>query len=235
MTTPLLDQMVELLRGSALLALLPEGELQALATRVHRTHHDNGAFIFRKGDDGTGMMIVLQGRVKISSVGRSGSEVILNIIEAGQIFGEMALVDGDPRSADAVAAKDSEIVTLLRRDFLPILEHHPEAALGMMSVLSRRIRQTTEFVEDTVFLDVPARLLHRIEQLAERYGQQDPETGSIRIEHGFTQQELADSVGLTRVSVNRQLGAWEDHGLIEKGRGWISATDLEALDEFVRG
>jgi CRP-like cAMP-binding protein len=227
--------MVALLRGSALLALLPEAELQGLADRVHRSRHGSGAFIFRKGDEGAGMMIVLKGRVKIGSVGVSGSELILNVMEPGQIFGEMALVDGEPRSADAVAAKDCEIVTLLRRDFLPVLSRHPDAALGMMAVLSRRIRQTTQFVEDAIFLDVAARLLHRIEQLAERYGCEDPESGAVRIDHDFTQQDLADSVGLTRVSINRQLSAWEERGLIEKGRGWIRIPDPDALDAFVRG
>lgn len=235
MPTPLLDQMVALLRGSALLDTLPEGELRELAARVHRSQHENGDLIFRKGDEGTGMMVVVSGRVKITSVGASGSEVILNVIEAGQVFGEMALVDGDPRSADAVAAKRTEIVTLLRRDFLPLLQKHPEASLGMMGVLSQRIRQTTQFVEDAVFLDVATRLLHRIEFLIDHYGERDGETGAIRIEHDFTQQDLADSVGLTRVSINRQLGVWEEQGLIEKGRGWIVVADLDKLNDFVLG
>ncbi len=235
MATPLLDQMVELLRRSALLDTLPAQELRELATRVHRSDYDTGDLIFHKGGDGTGMMLVMQGRVKITSVSQAGNEVILNIIEAGQIFGEMALIDGEPRSADAVAAKKSEIVTVLRRDFLPLLKRHPDAALGMMVVLSQRIRQTTQFVEDSVFQDVGTRLLHRIELLAKAYGQEDAETGSIRVEHGFTQQDLADSVGLTRVSVNRQLGAWKDQGLVGHGRGWIVIHDRGALENFVGG
>jgi CRP-like cAMP-binding protein len=195
--------MVELLRGAALLETLPDEELCDLATRVHRSQHDSGEPIFRKGDEGTGMMVVVSGRIKISSVGASGSEVILNVIEAGQVFGEMALVDGDPRSADAVAAKKTELITLLRRDFLPILKRHPAAGLAMIAVLSQRIRQTTQFVEDAVFLDVATRLLNRLEFLADHYGRKDPETGGIRIEHDFTQQDLADSVGLTRVTARR--------------------------------
>lgn len=233
MATSLRDRMVELLRGSTLLDALPESELRELATHVHRSHHETGDLIFRKGDVGSGMMVVVSGRVKISSVGSSGNEVILNVIEPGQVFGEMTLVDGEPRSADAVAAKPSELLTVLRRDFLPVLSRHPEAALEMMQVLSRRLRNTTQFVEAAVFLDVPARLLNRVRFLAERYGQQDPDTGAIRIEHEFTQQDLADSVGVTRVSVNRQLGAWEDQGLIRKGRGWIEIPDLERLDASV--
>ncbi len=235
MAQPMAQQMVELLRGSALLDSLPDAELRELASRVHRSHYQSGETIFRKGDEGTGMMVVASGRVKIGSVGASGSEIILNVMEPGQVFGEMALIDGEPRSADAVAAQETELVTLLRRDFLPILERHPGAALDMMVVLSRRIRQTTSFVEDAIFLDVARRLLNRVEHLVNEYGQRHPDTGAVRIEHGFTQQDLADSVGLTRVSINRQLSAWEEKGLIRKGRGWLEVPDLAALDDHVRG
>lgn len=102
-----------------------------------------------------------------------------------------------------------------------------------MKVLAQRIRQTTQFVEDAIFLDVESRLLHRLQSLAIEYGKRDAETGAIRIEHDFTQQELADSVGLTRVSINRQLGDWAEKGLIQKGRGWLSVPDLEKLVESV--
>jgi CRP-like cAMP-binding protein len=235
MPTPVQDQLVELLRASSLLDSLPEAELRELSERVHRTKHGPGDLIFRKNDAGSGMMVVVKGRVKIMSVGVSGSEVLLNIIDPGQVFGEIALLDGEPRSADAVASSQTELITLLRRDFLPILARHPDAAQRMMTVLCGRIRRTTTFVEDAIFLDVPTRLLHRLEALAQQYGQRDPETGVIRIEHGLSQQSLGDSVGLTRVSINRQLGAWRQRGLIEDGRGWISILDLEKLERVVRG
>jgi len=235
MATPLQDQLVALLRGSKLLDNLPESELRALSLQIRRSRYDPGDVIFRKRDEGSGMMVVVSGRVKITSVGASGSEVILNIIDPGQVFGEMALLDGEPRSADAVAAARTEIITLLRRDFLPILERHPEAALRMMMVLSRRIRQTTAFVEDAIFLDVPTRLLNRLRALADQYGVQAPETGVVRIEHGLSQQNLGDSVGLTRVSINRQLGLWRQAGLIEDGRGWIKVLDFDQLEDAVRG
>ena len=235
MATSFQSKMVDLLRASSLLEALPESELEALAERAHRTRYDTGDVIFRKGDDGSGMMVLVTGRVKIGSVSHAGGEVILNVMEPGQVFGEMALVDGEPRSADAIAAKPTELVTVLRRDFLPILKRQPDAALQMMTILSHRIRHVTQFVEDAIFLDVPARLLSRIEYLADKYGTADPETGATRIEHEFTQQDLADSVGVTRVSINRQLSLWEERGLIKKGRGWLAVPDLERLDAFVRG
>lgn len=233
MATPIQDQLVRLLRASALLDSLPDSELRTLSQRVHRTTHAAGDVIFRKADEGSGMMVVVSGRVKITSVGGGGSEVLLNIIDPGHVFGEMALLDGEPRSADAVAAASTELITLLRRDFLPILAGHPDAAQRMMAVLCGRIRQTTAFVEASIFQDVPSRLFHRLEALADQYGVTDPETGAIRIEHGLSQQNLGDSVGLTRVSINRQLGAWRQLGLIEDGRGWIAILDFEKLEEAV--
>jgi CRP-like cAMP-binding protein len=235
MATPLQDKMVELLRASTILRSLPEAELRQLAQRVHRTKHGTGDVIFRKGDEGSGMMVVVSGRVKISSVGASGNEVLFNVMDPGQVFGEMSLIDGDPRSADAIAASATELITLFRRDFLPILSRHPEAAQQMMAVLSQRIRQITAFVEDAIFLDVPTRLLHRLEALADQYGVRDPATGAVLIQHGLSQQSLGDSVGLTRVSINRQLGNWRQLGLIEDGRGWIRVFDFEKLARTARG
>ncbi len=227
--------MVELLRSSAILGHLPEDELHELAGRVHRTQYAKDEFIFRKGDEGSGLMVVVSGRVKITSVGATGNEVLLNMIDPGRVFGEIALLDGEPRSADAVAASPTEIITLLRRDFLPILSNHPDAALRMMGVLTQRIRQSTLFVEDAVFLDAPTRILHRLHALADQYGQTDPKTGVLRIEHGLSQQSLGDSVGLTRVSINRQLATWREQGLIEDGRGWIAILNPDKLDDFVQG
>jgi CRP-like cAMP-binding protein len=235
MATPVQDQLVDLLRGSAILDVLPESELRALTHRIHRSKYAAGDVIFRKNDEGAGMMVVVSGRVKITSVGAQGNELILNIIDPGQVFGEMALLDGEPRSADAVAAKPTELITVLRRDFVPILKDHPDAALSMMAVLSGRIRQTTSFVEDAIFLDVPTRLLNKLEALADQYGVREPENGAIRIEHDLSQQNLGDTVGLTRVSINRQLGAWRQRGLIEDGRGWIKILDMDALTKTVRG
>ena len=229
------DKLIELLRASTILNVLPEEELRELSTVVHRSKHGPGEAIFRKNDEGAGMMIVVSGRVRISSAGGAGSELLLNIIDPGQVFGEMTLVDGEPRSADAVADEQTEIITLLRRDFLPVLARNPDAALRMMCVLSGRIRQATLFVEDAIFLDVSTRLLNRLLHLAEQYGETDAKTGALRIQHGLSQQSLGDSVGLTRVSINRQLGAWRQRGLIEDGRGWVTILSLEKLEDVVRG
>ena len=222
----------ELLQGSELLRSIPESDLEELAAHVHRSHHKANELIFTKRDEGSSVMFVAAGRVKIVSVSPEGGEVILNIIEPGQVFGEMAILDGKPRSADAVAAVDTDVVTLYRRDFLPVLRRSPDASFNMMLILCDRIRQATSFVEDAVLSDAPTRLFNRLKALALQYGVEQAD-GSIRIEHGLSQQEIGDSVGLTRVSVNRILGAWREAGLIEDGRRYIVVRDFDALEEFV--
>lgn len=224
------DRLRALLRGSDLLGQIPEHEIEALAARVRRTHCPRGKIIFMKRDEGTEVMFVASGRVKIVSTSPTGSEVIHNIIEAGQVFGEMALIDGKPRSADAIAAVDSEIVELARSDFLDVLRRNPEAAIQMMAILCGRIRQSTSFVEDAVLLDSSTRLMHRIKTLADQYGQLGEDGRSVRIEHKLSQQEIGESVGLTRVSVNRLLSQWRSEGLIEDGRGYLVVPDLERLE-----
>lgn len=229
------DELRHLLRGSDLLGQIPDHEIEKLAGRVRRIHCPRGKLIFMKRDEGTEVMIVARGRVKIVSASPAGTEVIHNIIEAGQVFGEMALLDGKPRSADAIAAVDSEIVELSRKDFLDVLRRNPEAAIQMMAILCGRIRQSTSFVEDAVLLDAGTRLLNRIKTLSDQYGAPSKHEGAIRIEHRLSQQEIGESVGMTRVSVNRLLSGWASQGWIERGRGWIEILDLPRLEKDVHG
>ena len=228
------SRVVELLKASPLLRSIPEGELEQLSTQVHRLRYSANEFIFRKNDEGASLMIIASGRVKIISVSRAGTEVLLNIIERGEVFGEMALLDGKPRSADAVAATETELITLHRRDYLPVLYKNPKAVGQITSILCNRIRQTSAFVEDAVFLDAPARMLRRMRGLAEQYGRPEPDRVGIRIQHGLSQQELGESVGLTRVSINRHLAAWRERGLIQDGRGYIVVPDMSKLEAAVR-
>ncbi len=221
-------RVIEALRNSVLLDVLPDDALSLLAGRTRYRTYAANELIFRREDEGATLFVLLSGRIKISALGPSGAEIILNIIEPGDVFGEMSLLDGAPRCADAVAAARSETVSLDRADFLPVLDEHPEAARKMMGILCERIRQTTAFVESAVLLSAPARLFLRIRAMSEQFGIRKRD-GTIRIAHGFTQQELADSVGLTRVSVNRYLMEWRRAGLIEYRRGVMEVHDLDAL------
>jgi len=224
------QQVIEALRNSLLLGLLPNEDLEDLAGKAQRRTYGANEFVFRRDDAGAALFVPLSGRIKIMATGPSGAEVILNIIEPGDVFGEMSLIDGAPRCADAIASTSSEMIVLGRTDFLPVLDARPEAAREMMGILCDRIRQTTAFVEGAVLLSAEARLFLRLKGLAEQFGIRKPD-GTIRIEHGFSQQELGDIVGLTRVSVNKILADWRRRELIEYERGVLVVGDFDTLSE----
>lgn len=117
-----------------------------------------GQIIFAQGTQGHEMMVIARGAIKITTVSETGKEAILNYLKEGQVFGELALVDGKPRSASAVAAEPSEILVLKQRDMIPVMKDHAELSLAIMQELARKLRKTTADYEDLVFLDVAARL-----------------------------------------------------------------------------
>ncbi len=222
------EKVVESLAASTLLGVLHRDDLEDLAARARHVQLADGEFVFRRDDEGESVFVVLEGRIKICALAPDGGEVILNVIEPGELFGEMSLLDGEPRCADAIAAARTTAVVIERSDFLDVLAEHPDASRELMAVLCQRIRQTSSFAESAVLLPAAARLFLRIRGLAEQYGMRKP-SGTIVIEHGFSQQDLADSVGLTRVSVNRHLSEWRRAGLISYERRTITIPDFEAL------
>jgi CRP-like cAMP-binding protein len=183
-----------------------------LAALLRARRYARGEVIFLEGDEGTALCLIAEGRIRIQLTGADGREVVITVYGSGEIFGEMALLDGEPRSADAIAQEPSRVFWLQRDDFQAFLEDHPRAAMKMLAALSRRIRHTTRVVQDATFRDVPARLARVLLDLAARDGQ--PVEDGIRIEARVTQSDLASRVGASRETVNRALRGFEDHGWI---------------------
>jgi CRP-like cAMP-binding protein len=192
---------------------LPEEERERLGRLLRSRRYARGEVIFLEGDQGTALCLIAEGRIRIQLTGTDGREVVINVYGPGEIFGEMALLDGEPRSADAIAQDASRVFWLQREDFAAFLDNHPRAAMTMLASLSRRLRHTTRVVQDATFRDVPARLARVLLDLA-RNGQ--PVAQGIRIESRLTQGELAAMVGASRETVNRALRGFEQRGLI----GW---------------
>ena len=186
--------------------------------------------LFRKGDPGSNMMVVLRGQIKVCTHSEEGKELVFNIINPGEVFGEIALLDGADRTADAVTLDDTELLVLERRDFVPFLSKHPEACLRLLSVLCQRLRQTSELLEEALFLEGPSRLAKRLVHLAETFGK--PTTHGTRIDIRLSQQQLGNLVGMSRESMNKQLGQWRRAGLIRLEDGYITVPDLDALREL---
>lgn len=226
------DLVVEVLSRSALLGALPREALERLADRSVQRNFEANQYVFRRGDDGGVLFVLLSGRIKIVAPAANGAEVILNVIEPEEVFGEISLIDGADRCADAVASSPATAVAIDQRDFMPILAESPEAAHEMMVILCGRIRQTSTFVESAVLMPAQARIFVRLRGLAEQFGVRRPD-GSIHIEHGFSQQELGEIVGLTRVSVNKHLADWRRAELIDYRQGELHILDLAALEKRV--
>jgi CRP-like cAMP-binding protein len=173
------------------------------------------------------MMAVLRGTLKMSSVSSEGKEVVFNLMNPGDCFGEIALLDGEARSTDAVAMSDCELLVLQRRDFMPILEKRADICLILLKVLCQRLRQTTEQVEDVLFRHLESRVAKALLHLAESVTLHGVPGSPIELH--VSQRELGYFAGGSRESVNKILQSWHKAGWIELGKGTIVICDLAAI------
>jgi CRP-like cAMP-binding protein len=213
-----------------LLRHLSRDELRRLAATTTLTNHPKGATIFQKGDPGDSMMAVIRGRVKICSHSLEGKELVLNLIDRGGVFGEIALLDGEPRTADAIALEESDLLILERSKLLPFLRENPDLALRLLAVLCNRLRATSAQLEDTLFLEAPSRLARCLLRLGQAFGK--PADGGTRLDIKLSQQQLGSYVGVSRESVNKHLGEWQRDGIISVANGVITLRDAHALEEL---
>ncbi|HYC00224.1 MAG TPA: Crp/Fnr family transcriptional regulator [Candidatus Limnocylindrales bacterium] len=227
------EQIRGFLRSSPLLHPLSEELVAKLAARARLAQWARNQVIVRKGDPGDAMMIVVTGRVKITSVADSGRERILNIIEPGESFGEMALLDGEPRCADAVALEPTTALVLGRPTFEELLRSEPAFAQQIIADLCRRLRKTTTLLEDSLFLDPTTRVARRLRAMIHETGR-PPRNGTHWTLQGLSQQDLADAVGLTRESVNKVLSTWRSEGIVELERRTIVVHNLARIHQMAR-
>lgn len=216
-----------LLREHFLLKALSDDELDRMLRFSNVQSYRVGEVIFRKGDPGEGMMAVLRGQIRIGVMSADGKELIHNIINPGQVFGEIALLDGKERSADAVAIQATDVLVVLRRDFLPFLESDAKLCIRLMTVLCEKLRLTSELAEDFMFLELRQRLAKRLVRLAQLYGR--PWRSGVIINFRLPQRELAAMMGTSRESINKQLREWAEAGWLTVDRGNIAIHDLDAL------
>ncbi|MFO0988436.1 MAG: Crp/Fnr family transcriptional regulator [Alphaproteobacteria bacterium] len=208
---------------------LAEAAIDELVARSRIERCRRGKTIFRRASPGTAMMAVLRGSVKICTVSRNGKEAVLNVIGPGQVFGEIAVLDGGPRTADAVALVESDILVLDRRDFVPVVRAHPDLAQRLLEVLCGRLRKTSEQLEDAFFLDMPGRMAKAL--LAARTG--DGAGGAALVQ--LTQRELGEMIGTARESVNKLLHSWQEQGIVALRRGAIAVRKPDALKRLAEG
>jgi CRP-like cAMP-binding protein len=215
-----------------LLAGMDEAELERLVADLKPQHLEAGQTIFFQGDRGDALYIIESGRVRIYVLAEDGQEVSVNLCNRGDLFGEMALIDQQPRSATAVAMEDTELLVLSSIHFYHHLRESYQLALNIMSTLSVRLRATTQEVQTLTSLDVSERIVRKLLQLAQRQGTSTQE--GIRIRGRLTQTELASLISASRESTNRAMRALVRRGLIDVRHGRIILLEPKELAKMIR-
>ena len=204
--------------------LEPEA-LDQLCRYAKHTTLKRGATIFSKGDPGNSLIAVISGTVKISVSSADGRSAILNLIGAGETFGEVAVLDGLARTADATASTNCEIFVIDRREFLPFVRSQPALAMKFIELLCTRLRWTSDQVEQVILQDLPGRLASALIRLTEKH-KLAPGGRTIAV----TQQEISEMVGVTRESINKQLRVWATRNWVRLEHGAIVVLNAEPLE-----
>lgn len=221
-----------LLRANRLFGVLCPAELDAVLdfARIRRFATDQR--IFAKGEPGDCLYAILRGKVAVQTESEDAKVMFLNILGAGDVFGEIAMLDGGERTATVSAQEPCELLRVDRRDFMPFLEQRPDLCIRLMAVLCERVRWTSALIEDTVFLSVTRRLAKRIVTLARHYGR--PTEDGVRISTYVSQEDLANMLGVSREIVNKTLKGFQACGAIAYRNGFLVVKDAAYLDRASR-
>ncbi len=207
---------------------LGESDLASLAAGMRERRFRRNEVIFHVGDPGDALFIVASGTVKITLPSETGDEAILATLRAGEFFGELALLDGAPRSATATALEATDTLVLPRTRFRDLIAAEPSIRDALFAALAAELRRLTVHVEELHFLDMGGRLAAVLARLANEQGRR-LEDGTIRLQASLTQSDLAAMVGCTRQSVNKLLGLFVDDGLVRLERDAIVVIDYPGL------
>jgi CRP-like cAMP-binding protein len=217
-----------LIASHPLFGALQQAQLQRLVAYSKHRKVKAGRAIFAKGDRGDALFAIRSGTIKITAPSGDGREAVFNVLTDGEIFGEIALLDGRARTADAVAVDDCDLLVIERRDFLTLVETDPKIALKLIELLCARLRWTSEHFEEVVLLKLPARLARTLLRLVKAH----PSPGDTEIK--ITQREISQIVGTTRERVNRELSAWAARSWIALKRGRIVVRSPQALEKIAQ-
>jgi CRP/FNR family cyclic AMP-dependent transcriptional regulator len=218
---------LSVLRKHPIFADLEPEAFEQLCRYAKHSTLKRGATLFSKGDPGHSLYAVISGTVKMSISSPDGRNAILNIVGPGEIFGEIALLDGQPRSTDAIANSNCELFVIDRREFIPFVKEQPALAMKFIELLCERLRSTSDQVEQIILQNLPGRLASALLRLSEKHNTSPPQGRTIAI----TQQEISEMVGMTRESINKQLRAWAGRDWVRLEHGAIVVLNAEMLRE----
>lgn len=211
------------LRNNAIFQGLSPDLLANVTVLCENREYQRGETIFTEGQPGTRLYGVISGRLIITTSSADGQELNLNVAEAGEILGEIAFLDGGPRTATGRAAATSLCFSIDRAPFFRLLERSPELSTHLLQLVCKRVRWMSHLVADSAFLSVPQRMATRLSLLAK------PDADGRGAEVKISQAELAQFLGITRQVVNQYLRAWQRDGLVTLTRGTIRIRDVKAL------
>lgn len=203
-----------------LFAGLSESELAVVAERVRQRRYREGDTIFHRDDPGVALYIILSGRIKIHNETGEGADMIIAVLQPGDFFGELAVLDGDERSADATTVEPSELLMLTREDMHDIIQRHPKIGINLLMTVAGRLRRTTSALQAVSTLDVNGRVAKQLLVLSEQCG--IVTTRGVEIAMRLTQSDIAALVGASRESVNKVLGFF-------RRRGWVDFDERHRL------
>jgi len=216
----------ELLRTVPIFSDVDEPDLEKLATLTTRKRYPKDGVVFFENEAGDTLFMVAAGRVKVTILGDDGREIILSVLGPGEFFGEMALLDNEPRSATTIAAEDSELVSLSRADFEGVLSHNPLIMASLIKVLTSRLRHANHQISTLALLDVYGRVARVIVELGREEGKRLKD-GRITFQRP-THQEIANRIGTTRETVTRMLKDLQRQNLIKvNGKEIVLEADFE--------
>ena len=226
------DAVLKIIKEQSILGSLAEQDLLALVRQTPVRALPKNRVLFRNGDEGRSVVLILQGYIKLSTMASNGREVVLEIAGPGTIFGELAVLNGSPRRADATALTACSVLAIDGTLFRRLVGRTPEAMFAAIRLLSDRLSAVTEQGMDAVSLPAPVRLAKALLHLAGLHSQRVDDC--VHIGFKLSQRELGAMTGLIRESINKHLNAWRAAGWIELAGGSVTLCDVCALQDFVR-
>jgi CRP/FNR family transcriptional regulator, cyclic AMP receptor protein len=224
----------QLLRKIGLFSELHDDELDHIGAVARERACPAGEVLVRQGDSSGDLFSVVHGRLKVVSVGGDGEETLLSVMGAGDVFGEIALLDDEPRSATVIAAEPCRLLVVPRAAFRSVLLHMPQLALRLLALMARQVRRLTARAEDNTTLDVRTRLAKALHALLARFGVAGP-GDAVRLTLRLSQQELGRMVGATREMVNKVLREWVARRIVKCVRGAVTQVDEPRLRAIAEG
>ena len=216
-------------RVAPLFAALDDAQAASLRASMDSVKIAKGGILFREGDEGEHVYVIVDGKLKLGTSSTDGRENLLSILGPGEMFGELSLFDPGPRTSTATAVTDAKLLSLSHEKLIPWLKGNPEVSLHLLARLAQRLRRTNEAVGDLVFSDVPGRVAKALIDLGARFGKQTDE--GLYVHHDLTQEELAQLVGASRETVNKALADFAGRNWLKLDGRAVLITDLERLEK----